>query len=92
VCGSEGGEDEVAKADARRIQREFLDRHGWAPERTASFAGAIAYTKYNPLVRWVMRRIARKAGGSTDTTRDHEYTDWERVDAFADEIAAFAGR
>ncbi len=91
VSGSEGGDDEDAKADALRVQRRFLDRHGWHPAFTASFAGAVAYTKYGPLVRRIMKRISRRAGGSTDTTRDHEYTDWGRVDAFADEVMALAG-
>ena len=27
----------------------------------------------------MMRRIAGKAGGGTDTTRDFEYTDWNEV-------------
>lgn len=92
VCGSEGGDDERARADARRIQREFLDRNGWKPALTASLGGAIAYTKYNPLVRWIMKRIARRAGGSTDTSRDHEYTDWKRVDAFAAQVADLVER
>jgi menaquinone-dependent protoporphyrinogen oxidase len=35
-----------------------------------------------------MKRIARKEGGPTDTSRDYEYTDWEAVDRFADAFAA----
>jgi len=30
-----------------------------------------------------MKRIARKSGGDTDTSRDYEYTDWAAVDDFA---------
>jgi menaquinone-dependent protoporphyrinogen oxidase len=30
-----------------------------------------------------MKRIVGKAGGSTDTTRDHEYTDWNDLRDFA---------
>ena len=33
-----------------------------------------------------MRAIASREGGSTDTTRDHEYTDWQAVTQFADRI------
>jgi menaquinone-dependent protoporphyrinogen oxidase len=32
--------------------------------------------------------ISKMAGGSTDTSRDHEYTDWKALTRFADEIAA----
>jgi menaquinone-dependent protoporphyrinogen oxidase len=46
-------------------------------------AGALPYTRYNWLKRWIMRRIVAKAGGDTDTTRDFEYTDWEDLRAFA---------
>lgn len=90
VCASEGGTDEAAKADARRIQGDFLRKAGWRPTLVRSFAGAIAYTKYNPFVRWIMKRISAKEGGSTDTSRDHEYTDWTRVVEFADDVAALA--
>ena len=31
-----------------------------------------------------MRYIAKKSGGSTDTSRDHEYTDFARVDQALD--------
>jgi menaquinone-dependent protoporphyrinogen oxidase len=34
-----------------------------------------------------MRRISRKEGGDTDTSRDYEYTDWAAVDRFAAEFA-----
>jgi menaquinone-dependent protoporphyrinogen oxidase len=33
-----------------------------------------------------MKRIARASGGSTDTSRDHEYTDWEALDRLVDEL------
>jgi menaquinone-dependent protoporphyrinogen oxidase len=34
-----------------------------------------------------MKRIAKHAGGSTDTSRDHEYTDWVALEQF---VAALA--
>jgi menaquinone-dependent protoporphyrinogen IX oxidase len=33
-----------------------------------------------------MRRIARKAGADTDTSRDYEYTDWAAVDALVEKL------
>ena len=42
-------------------------------------AGALVYSRYNWLTRWMMRRIARKEGGDTDTARDYEYTDWDAL-------------
>lgn len=31
-----------------------------------------------------MKRIAAKAGGATDTSRDYEYTSWVELRAFAE--------
>ena len=50
-------------------------------------AGALAYTRYNRLTRWAMKRIVTKAHGDTDTSRDYEYTDWNDVRRFAGEFA-----
>jgi menaquinone-dependent protoporphyrinogen oxidase len=72
---------------ARRIAEQFPSDTGWTPSRVASVAGRLAYTHYNWLVRFFMRRIAVKEGGSADTTRDHEYTNWEQVERLADELA-----
>jgi menaquinone-dependent protoporphyrinogen oxidase len=47
---------------------------------------ALRYTRYNSLVRLVMRQISKKEGGDTDTSRDYEYTDWGAVDRFAVEF------
>lgn len=56
------------------------------PTRVELIAGALKYTQYNPLVRFIMRRIAATAGGDLDTSRDYEYTDWAAVDRFVIEF------
>ena len=53
---------------------------------TATFAGALRYSRYGWLKRRLMRSIARREGGDTDTSRDHVYTDWDAVDRFAVDI------
>jgi len=69
--------------DLARIMTAFFDRTRWHPATREIVAGALKYTQYNPLKRWVMRRIVRKTGsGDLDTTRDYEYTDWDGVAAF----------
>jgi menaquinone-dependent protoporphyrinogen oxidase len=75
--------------DLQGITDAFLKKTGWHPSETIRVAGALKYTHYNPLVRWLMKRIARKAGGATDTSRDYEYTDWTALDQFVDR---FSGR
>jgi menaquinone-dependent protoporphyrinogen oxidase len=66
----------------------FVRRTGWTPQRSASFPGALPYTRYNPFIRLLMRFIVGRAGGDTDTSRDYEYTRWEDVERFAREFAA----
>jgi menaquinone-dependent protoporphyrinogen oxidase len=70
---------------------DFIERTGWHPRRTLRVAGELAYTRYNWFMRWMLKRIAKSQGGSTDTSRDHVYTNWEAlarfVTAFADGLA-----
>jgi menaquinone-dependent protoporphyrinogen oxidase len=60
---------------------------GWRPDVLLQVAGALPYTQYGWLKKSAMRRIVAKRGGDTDTSRDHEYTDWDALDTFADEFA-----
>ena len=60
---------------------------GWHPDEVAAFAGALRYSEYGPIKRFVMKRIAGSYGGGTDTSRDYEYTDWNEVAAFAGRVA-----
>ena len=50
--------------------------------------GRLAYREYNFLVRFLIKRIAKKEGGPTDTSRDHELTDWDEVDRLGREMAS----
>ena len=77
----------LSAAGVQQILDRFYATTGWRPPLTKPVAGALRYTKYNFLVRFIMKRIARKSGGSTDTSRDHEYTDWAALDRFADAFA-----
>jgi len=79
--------DEREEIDAvRQIARKFTEAADWHPERILCFPGSLAYTRYGPVTRFVMKRIAKSHGGPTDTSRDHELTDWDEVDRFAQEI------
>jgi menaquinone-dependent protoporphyrinogen oxidase len=59
----------------------------WRPRRAVAFAGALRYRRYNPFLRWFMKLMSRRNGHPTDTSRDHELTDWDAVARFADAIA-----
>ena len=79
VSGSAGSANAAERDEAERMLQRFLNATRWRPTLHATFAGAMAFTKYSPLVRWIMKRISAKEGGPTDTSRDHELTDWARV-------------
>lgn len=66
----------------------LLAATGVRPAVTACVAGALPYRDYALPTRWLMRRIARKQGLPTDTSRNHDLTDWSTVERFADEAAA----
>jgi menaquinone-dependent protoporphyrinogen oxidase len=80
-------ENAQAQEAERRIVEDMFTRTGWKPNKWRIFAGALNYRKYNWLVRFVMKKIAKKAGGDTDTSRDYEYTDFDDVRRFAHEFS-----
>ena len=68
--------------DLSAILDRFVAQTGWQPGETKAVAGALRYTRYGFLKRWMMRRIVAKQHGDTDTSRDYEYTDWDDLAAF----------
>jgi len=76
-----------AARDLGAILQRFFRATEWHPTESKIVPGALLYTRYNWLKRWLMRRIVAKAKGDTDTTRDYEYTDWDDLAAFAQRFA-----
>jgi menaquinone-dependent protoporphyrinogen oxidase len=87
LSGSAASAEPQGQADARTAMQRFLTETRWDPDMMTTVAGAIMYTKYSWLTRLVLREICRRAGGPTDTSRDHELTDWAQVSAFATRFA-----
>jgi menaquinone-dependent protoporphyrinogen oxidase len=83
VCLGVLQHDAAVDAELDDIMNRFFQKTGWFPTVRKIVAGALLYTHYNIIKRWTMRRIVKKAGGDTDTTRDYEYTDWADLAAFA---------
>ena len=73
--------------DVDKMLDNFFYETKWLPTIAKPIAGALLYTRYNFLVRFIMRSIARKAGGMLDTSRDYVYTDWVELDKFAEKLA-----
>lgn len=83
VCGAAGSNPARAQAYIDALLRET----GWRPAVTHSFAGAVAYTRYGWWFRWYLKMISRRKGLPSDTSRDWDFTEWDAVDRFAEELA-----
>jgi menaquinone-dependent protoporphyrinogen oxidase len=79
---------ERARGDAQRMIDVFVEETGWLPAHTLRVAGALAYSRYNFFMKFIMKRIARQAGFNGDTSRDYEFTDWAAVDGFVAQVTA----
>jgi len=75
------------KAEAQLYIDQFIDETGWQPQLTASVAGALRYKEYDFMRLWTMRYMAGAKGAPTDTSKDHEFTDWVQLYGFADQFA-----
>lgn len=76
-------DDERREASLAVVRRNVTSRLHVPFDDIEMIAGAVKYTQYNWFIKWVMKSIAKKEGGSTDTSRDHEYTDWRQVAEYA---------
>ena len=80
-------DDKSELAEIDTIVEKFSAETGWWPVSIHHAAGALKYTEYDFFRRWMLKRIAAKEGGPTDTSRDHEFTDWAALDTFVDGFA-----
>ena len=71
--------------NARAYVENFEQETGWRPTQVGLFSGALLYRQYGFLKRLMMKKIVTDKPGSlsTDTSRDHVYTDWDEVKRFA---------
>jgi menaquinone-dependent protoporphyrinogen oxidase len=81
---------EESRAGAQAIVKSTTDRFlaetGWRPTQIAAAAGALQYSKYGILTRFMMKMIAKSSGAPTDTSKDYVFTDWEKLDRMVEEF------
>jgi menaquinone-dependent protoporphyrinogen oxidase len=75
------------QAAARQYVCSFLESTTWKPQWTATFSGALRYSRYGFVTRWMMKMISRQTGGPIDTDCDYEFTDWNAVENFGRDLA-----
>jgi menaquinone-dependent protoporphyrinogen oxidase len=67
---------------------KLLRQVRWKPGLLDVFAGKLDYPRYRFFDRLMIRFIMLVTKGPTDPTAVVEFTDWERVDAFAARVSA----
>ena len=65
---------------------KFLNKISWQPKILDVFAGKIDYPKYKFLDKYAIKFIMWITKGPTDTSKVYEFTDWNRVKAFAEKL------
>ena len=86
VCLGILEKDPATRHDLDTIVKLFQWKSGWCPDAVKIVAGALPYTRYGWFKKRMMKRIAAKAGGDTDTSRDFDYTDWHALRVFGQEF------
>jgi menaquinone-dependent protoporphyrinogen oxidase len=88
VSLSMASDDKEDRLDAAECAERFLGATEWRPSVTHLVAGALRYTQYDFFKGWILKMIAGAKGASTDTTKDHEFTDWQDLEAFVEAFVA----
>ncbi|MDQ2081862.1 menaquinone-dependent protoporphyrinogen IX dehydrogenase [Xanthobacteraceae bacterium Astr-EGSB] len=79
-------------AEGNVYLRKFIARNGLKPVLATAIAGRLAYPGYRWFDRLAIRFIMWVTGGPTDPSVTVEFTDWAKVDAFADDIATLCAK
>jgi len=75
-------------AETNPYVKAFIARSPWKPKLVGVFGGDLDYQRYGFMDRHIIRLIMTITGGPTDLHTTVDYTDWEKVRAFAGQIAA----
>ena len=78
---------EKSTADNNPYVKKFLKITNWRPKKIGVFAGRVDYPNYGFFDKYAIKFIMFLTKGPTDTSKSYEFTDWDRVDQFAKEIA-----
>ena len=65
---------------------KFLKKTNWTPDHIGVFAGMIDFPNYNFIEKYIIKLIMWITNGPTDTSKTFEFTNWENVKKFSEEI------
>ena len=72
--------------DTNVYTRKYLKKVSWKPNLVCVVGGMLNYPIYNFFDRNIIRLIMKITGGPTDLLSKTEFTDWNKLDEFADNI------
>ena len=78
--------NEKNKPDTNPYVQKFLNSTTWIPNKIDVFAGKIDYPKYKFFDKYAIKFIMWITKGPTDTSKKYEFTDWNKVKDFAENI------
>ena len=73
-------------AESNPYVNKFLKTSKWKPKNLDVFAGVVDYPIYNFFDKFMIKLIMWITSGPTDTKARFEFTDWERVKGFAEDL------
>jgi len=79
---------EKSQPETNPYLKKFLRQIAWKPRLLDVFAGRIDYQSYRFWDRLMIRLIMVLTKGPTDPQANIEFTDWDRVKAFAEAVNA----
>lgn len=86
VSMAAAGYDPQSLKELKEMTASMLEHSGWRPAHVELVAGALLYTQYDFFKKLVMRMIAKTKGEDTDTSTDHEYTEWSKLKVFLENM------
>ena len=66
--------------------KKFLSLTSWRPNYLEVFAGRIVYSNYKFIDKIMILFIMWLTNGPTDTSKIHEFTDWEKIREFSNTL------
>ena len=73
-------------ADTNPYIKKFLKISKWRPKKIGVFAGKVDYPNYGFFDKYVIKLIMFITDGPTDTSMSYEFTNWQKVKEFSEEI------
>ena len=86
VCMGIASQHPAERRAAIEYGNQLFATLGWQPAQRDTFAGAVKFTRYNAITRFIMQKIAKHNGFCIDIKQDHEFTDWEAVARFTQQF------